>query len=67
MASMDYWATAPIARNQVTLLAPTLDSMIADDAHVRILDEILAGNDWTPIGWRSSLKISTRNSRFLFR
>jgi transposase len=43
---MDYWATAPIARNQVTLLAPTLDSMIADDAHVRILDEILAGNDW---------------------
>jgi len=44
---MDYWATAPIAREQATLLAPTLDSMIAGDAQVRLLDEVLAGIDWT--------------------
>jgi hypothetical protein len=47
MASMDYWATAPIAREQATLLAPTLDSMIAGDAQVRLFDEVLAGIDWT--------------------
>jgi transposase len=47
MASMDYWATAPIAREQATLLAPTLDSMIAEDAQVRLFDEVLAGTDWT--------------------
>jgi transposase len=47
MASMDYWATAPAAREQITLFAPTLDSIIPDDAQVRVLDEVLAGFDWT--------------------
>jgi transposase len=47
MASMDYWASAPIAREQATLLAPTLDSMIPGDAQVRVFDEVLAGTDWT--------------------
>lgn len=46
MASMDYWASAPVAREQITLLAPTLDSMIGEDAQVRVLDEVLAGIDW---------------------
>src|SRR5258708_31096591 len=47
MASMDYWASAPIAREQATLLAPTLDSMIPDDAQIRVFDEVLAGVDWS--------------------
>jgi transposase len=46
MASMDYWATAPIARDQATLLAPTLDSMIPEGTQVRVLDEILVGANW---------------------
>ena len=46
MASMDYWATAPMARDQATLLAPTLDSMIPEGSQVRVLDEILAGANW---------------------
>mgnify|MGYP001821417344 FL=1 len=47
MATMDYWADAPISREQMVLFAPTLDSMISEDDPVRLVDEILAGIDWS--------------------
>lgn len=47
MATMDYWAEAPINRRQMALFAPTLDAMIAEDAPVRLFDEVLAGVDWS--------------------
>ena len=47
MATTDYWANAPRARDQMSLFAPTLDSMIAPDDPVRLFDEVLAGIDWT--------------------
>jgi transposase len=47
MPAMDYWAKAPLGRDQMTLFSPTLDEMI-DEAHpVRLLDEILATCDWS--------------------
>jgi len=43
---MDYWANAPLGRDQMVLFSPTLDAMI-DTAHpVRLLDEILSVCDW---------------------
>jgi transposase len=47
MASMDYWAEAPIDRNQMALFAPTLNGSISEDDPVRLFDEILDGVDWT--------------------
>lgn len=47
MATMDYWAEAPRKREQITLFASTLDEAISDDDPVRLLDEVLAGIDWT--------------------
>jgi len=47
MASLDYWAEPPMQRQQRALFAPTLDSMINADDPVRLVDEILAGLDWT--------------------
>ena len=47
MATMDYWAEAPMSREQIVLFAPTLDSMIAEDDPVRLVDEVLAGMDWS--------------------
>ena len=47
MATMDYWAEAPINRKQMVLFAPTLDSMISEDDPVRLVDEVLAGIDWS--------------------
>jgi transposase len=52
MASMDYWASAPLAREQAALFAPTLDSMIPRDAQVRILDEVLGRVDW--VEWEAA-------------
>jgi transposase len=43
---MDYWAEAPMKREQMVLFAPTLDAMIAEDHPVRLFDEILRGCDW---------------------
>ena len=48
MATVDYWAEAPMNREQISLFAPTLDSMISDDDPVRLFDEVLAGIDWSP-------------------
>jgi transposase len=47
MATIDYWAEAPMVREQIALFAPTLDSMISGDDPVRLLDEVLAGIDWS--------------------
>jgi transposase len=47
MASIDYWAEAPMSREQMALFAPTLDAMIGSDDPVRLVDEVLAGLDWS--------------------
>jgi transposase len=47
MATLDYWAEAPLSRFQSTLFAPTLDDMIGEDSQVRLFDEVLAGIDWS--------------------
>jgi transposase len=47
MASQDYWAEAPIQREQMVLFAPTLDAMISPDDPVRLVDEVLARLDWS--------------------
>src|SRR3990172_3110606 len=43
----DYWAEAPVNRQQRTLFAPTLDAVIGEDDPVRLFDEVLAGVDWS--------------------
>jgi len=47
MATIDYWAEAPMSRGQISLFAPTLDAMIGSDDPVRLFDEVLAGLDWS--------------------
>jgi len=47
MATMDYWADAPMNREQMALFAPTLDAMISEDDPVRLFDEVLSGIDWS--------------------
>lgn len=47
MASQDYWAEAPMQRQQMVLFAPTLDAMISPDDPVRLVDEVLARLDWS--------------------
>jgi transposase len=44
---VDYWASAPICREQAALFAPTLDAMIAADDPVRMFDEVLSVVDWS--------------------
>lgn len=44
---MGYWAKAPLPREQMVLIATTLDDRIPDDHMVRIFAEILAGHDWS--------------------
>jgi transposase len=44
---MEYWAKAPLQRNQTLLFYPTLDDSISEDHPVRLLDEILRGQDWS--------------------
>lgn len=51
MATLDYWADAPLSRLQSTLFAPTLDEMIGDGSQLRLFDEVLAGIDWSE--WES--------------
>src|SRR5687767_9144699 len=47
MATTDYWAEAPMHRDQISLFAPTLDSVISEDDCVRLFDEVLGA-----VGWR---------------
>jgi transposase len=44
---MDYWAPAPMKREQTVLFAPTLDEMIGEDHPVRLFAEILGRCDWS--------------------
>jgi transposase len=44
---MDYWAKPGLDRQQAMLFYPTLDQSISDDHAVRLLDEILRGQDWS--------------------
>ena len=47
MATQDYWAEAPLNRQQTVLFGPTLDSSIGEDDPVRLFDEVLGGLDWS--------------------
>ena len=51
VAVMNYWAKAPMDRNQMALFSPTLDSWIPADHPVRLFDEILSRLDWS--SWES--------------
>lgn len=44
---MAYWAKAPVPREQIVLIATTLDDRIPDDHVVRVFAEILSGYDWS--------------------
>lgn len=44
---MDYWARAPMKREQMVLFAPSLDARIPEDHPVRLFDEILRHCDWS--------------------
>jgi transposase len=44
---MDYWAKAPLRRDQMLLFCPTLDASISDDHPVRLLAELLEGLNWS--------------------
>jgi transposase len=43
----DYWQDAPLPREQLVLLADTLEDRIPEDHPVRLLDEILSRVDWS--------------------
>lgn len=47
MACTEYWAELPMQRDQRALFAPTLEAMIGTDDPVRLVDEVLAGLDWS--------------------
>ena len=49
MATKDYWADPVLDRVGTPLgrLFPTLDAVISDDDPVRLVDEVLAGHDWS--------------------
>jgi transposase len=44
---MSYWAKAPMAREQLVLIATTLDDRISEDHSVRLYAELLDGFDWS--------------------
>ena len=48
---MEYWAKAPLQRDQTLLFYPTLDDSISEGHPVRLLDEILHGQDW--LAWEA--------------
>ncbi len=43
-----YWKEAPMCREQLVLIAKSLEDSIAEDHPVRLVDEILDQVDWTP-------------------
>ena len=43
MATTDYWADAPLSRNQMTLFSPPLEHVHRNDDPVRLFAEVLAG------------------------
>jgi transposase len=54
MATPEYWAEPPLQRERTPLYVPTLDSMIAEDDPVRLVDEVLAQIDWS--AWEMEYK-----------
>jgi transposase len=42
-----YWAEPLMDRQRTKIFIPTLDAMLDDDDPVRLVDEVLAGVDWT--------------------
>jgi hypothetical protein len=54
MATRDYWAEAPMNRQQTVLFGPTLDSTIGEDDPVRLFDGVLGGMDWSCRRWKSA-------------
>ena len=54
MATPDYWSDPPLQRDRVPLYVPTLDSVIAEDDPVRLIDEVLAQVDWST--WEAEYK-----------
>ena len=48
---MGYWAQPPVPRDQMVLFATTLEERISEDHPVRLLQELLAGRDWS--GWEA--------------
>jgi transposase len=44
---MEYWAKAPVKREQTVLFAPTLDASVGEEHPVRLFDELLASCDWS--------------------
>ena len=44
---MGYWAKAPMAREQLVLIATTLDDRIPEDDPVRLIAEVLDGYGWS--------------------
>jgi transposase len=48
---MGYWAKAPMPREQLVLIATTVDDRIPEDHPVRLYAEILEGYDWS--AWES--------------
>ena len=49
MATQEYWADASIERDSVLFARwfPTLDSLIAADDPVRLIDDVLEQIDWS--------------------
>ena len=47
MATDGYWTDPVIERDRVRVYSPTLDSMIAADDAVRLVDEVLSEADWS--------------------
>jgi len=58
MATIDYWAEAPLSREQIPLFDPTLDGVIAEDDSVRLFDEVLGEVDWSP--WEAEYHAARR-------
>lgn len=54
MATPEYWAEPPLQRERTPLYVPTLDSVIAEDDPVRLVDEVLAQVDWSV--WEAEYK-----------
>ena len=57
---MDYWQKAPVSRKQQVLIATMLDDRIPLDHPVRLLDEIIAGYDWT--SWKDRTTMANWNN-----
>ena len=58
-----YWQDAPLPRDQLVLIAKSLESAIPADHPVRLLDEILSGLNWEE--WEAEYPGSCVSPRFI--